>query len=1120
MAALPPIVNAVKAQQLLIKRQREEEGKRMGSDNGPSSVGGASPSGSPSSSSAAASARRSSVGTTAKAEMNYVISMIKGRHVDDFIRWVREAEDVVLLCDQSGNTPLHWAANKGQSDMVAVLLRRNANPKVKNSNGATPLHCAAFSGDSYTIEMLIRAGADPAALNEQGKTFADVCRAKGHTHLEPLLKQVEESIRSAAIAALAQDEETGSNLGLLEGDDAIPPHQWLVPTPTKLSREDLLDRLQQQRAERGGKVGGSPSHPANDRSVSSIASYSANDVSTATSRNDVNRTQPVLRQVSPDIRLPNDLADYLQHGSQSMPAPHRRLDQQQQQQHTALANYPSDKLFEFGGARKQATSQPLMTQQAASSSMPPPPPYSTRASPAQLSAAQFQPQQQEDDIVVTAAVPCCACDGEAKNQASWSCEDCKQADPRFCVFCNACWATEHSSRRSRTHRRARIVVVLPAMESVIGPELRSGIPIDLSQLSPEAKAFILLQQQMLTILNKNAPPAPTPAQTMAMACQTLPPPEMTHRHAQTIDDPRSPFFSDALLELQDIREQLEAEVYHSQQVIDTVRLQMMEALELKHRAEVETLYWRKIVNFRRPPQVVVIYSNQPMPSLLQNIPRQFSYAQSPAAIAPPPPPQVVEPAVVPIRSRRSATCNQSIQCNIRPSAQEGETQTETPSATPPKKKDGLAAVPRYAADAVDLVYGEKHLPDQPQMLLVRWQGGSESWIPAYEVSHCEAVVAYLSRYDRSVVESPMVGERIGSPLDDDERNEVMRQLAMLQRIGTANGSRDSHSAGLANAAFAAGKLLQYGVLPPAFQPAAVIPVDDEALPLPPPSASAANDDDDESPIVERRQRPAALPSSDEALLRQYEDKLRQFEERHLAIRKSREDASERMKKLSEKQQLLDKSKREKVNVEYESQAPVLAVMQPDLPHPLYSTNDRHAALVLQKLQEEVQKVESQHVTAAQYRKSNIKKDGGGGDDGGGSVQREDLMQTAVPLPPSGPASTNVRSTTPPETNVTQPPRHSAAEDKASLAIGGNSSLSTSQQVENKTNRVLYEQYFYKKAGGESPSRLQEPGDHSSSAAGINKKKPPLAPYVMPRAAGGALNTALTMTNEPRPASLN
>ena len=56
---------------------------------------------------------------------------------------------------KTGFSPLHYAANAGNSRIVASLLRAGANPIASDKYGKTPLHLAAKRGHSDVVELLL-----------------------------------------------------------------------------------------------------------------------------------------------------------------------------------------------------------------------------------------------------------------------------------------------------------------------------------------------------------------------------------------------------------------------------------------------------------------------------------------------------------------------------------------------------------------------------------------------------------------------------------------------------------------------------------------------------------------------------------------------------------------------------------------------------------------------------------------------------------------------------------------------------------------------------------------------------------------------------------------------------
>jgi uncharacterized protein len=54
------------------------------------------------------------------------------------------------------STPLQRAASWGRRDVVELLLKRGANPALKDKNGKTAFDLASANGQSDVLELLMR----------------------------------------------------------------------------------------------------------------------------------------------------------------------------------------------------------------------------------------------------------------------------------------------------------------------------------------------------------------------------------------------------------------------------------------------------------------------------------------------------------------------------------------------------------------------------------------------------------------------------------------------------------------------------------------------------------------------------------------------------------------------------------------------------------------------------------------------------------------------------------------------------------------------------------------------------------------------------------------------------
>ena len=108
-----------------------------------------------------------------------------------------EAGGCVSGQDETGMTPLHWAAHGGHEEVAQVLLQRGADACAGNAEGWTPLHYAACAGHQTVATLLLRCGADGAATNHAGRTPLQMAKDSG---MESLLR------RGAAPASVAAYE--------------------------------------------------------------------------------------------------------------------------------------------------------------------------------------------------------------------------------------------------------------------------------------------------------------------------------------------------------------------------------------------------------------------------------------------------------------------------------------------------------------------------------------------------------------------------------------------------------------------------------------------------------------------------------------------------------------------------------------------------------------------------------------------------------------------------------------------------------------------------------------------------------------------------------------------------
>lgn len=106
--------------------------------------------------------------------------------------------------DKAGNSHLHNAVEKGDYELVQVLLDSGADPNARNNMGYTPLHFAVIFRDIKIVELLVKNNSNVNARSNSGKTPLHLLTLQGESEVsieiaELLLKNYASmSIRDAA----------------------------------------------------------------------------------------------------------------------------------------------------------------------------------------------------------------------------------------------------------------------------------------------------------------------------------------------------------------------------------------------------------------------------------------------------------------------------------------------------------------------------------------------------------------------------------------------------------------------------------------------------------------------------------------------------------------------------------------------------------------------------------------------------------------------------------------------------------------------------------------------------------------------------------------------------------
>ncbi|KAM5363563.1 hypothetical protein ACJZ2D_011947 [Fusarium nematophilum] len=102
--------------------------------------------------------------------------------------------DELSLGRELGATFLHWEAEKGDSALVELYVKRGANVNVKDDCGRLPLHYAAMRGHINCLDILCRAGSLRSTEDNKGLTAMDLARSAGHEAAVLLLEGLEKGV--------------------------------------------------------------------------------------------------------------------------------------------------------------------------------------------------------------------------------------------------------------------------------------------------------------------------------------------------------------------------------------------------------------------------------------------------------------------------------------------------------------------------------------------------------------------------------------------------------------------------------------------------------------------------------------------------------------------------------------------------------------------------------------------------------------------------------------------------------------------------------------------------------------------------------------------------------------
>ena len=90
------------------------------------------------------------------------------KNINEVRRHLNEGANVNQK-DENGQTPLHYAAQRGYTEVARTLIERGAQVNSKDKNGRTPLHDASEISYTPMIDLLIAKGAEIQSRDKDGR---------------------------------------------------------------------------------------------------------------------------------------------------------------------------------------------------------------------------------------------------------------------------------------------------------------------------------------------------------------------------------------------------------------------------------------------------------------------------------------------------------------------------------------------------------------------------------------------------------------------------------------------------------------------------------------------------------------------------------------------------------------------------------------------------------------------------------------------------------------------------------------------------------------------------------------------------------------------------------------
>eukprot|EP00607_Mallomonas_marina_P001302 CAMPEP_0182434302 /NCGR_PEP_ID=MMETSP1167-20130531/68979_1 /TAXON_ID=2988 /ORGANISM="Mallomonas Sp, Strain CCMP3275" /LENGTH=249 /DNA_ID=CAMNT_0024624009 /DNA_START=140 /DNA_END=889 /DNA_ORIENTATION=- len=98
---------------------------------------------------------------------------VTSKDLDRVQRCIQSGADINMRT-REGMTPLHYAADSGESSIVSLLIEAGADVNTQDVEGETPLSLAVTCEHEEVVRVLLASGGDPSIKNQEGESLLTI----------------------------------------------------------------------------------------------------------------------------------------------------------------------------------------------------------------------------------------------------------------------------------------------------------------------------------------------------------------------------------------------------------------------------------------------------------------------------------------------------------------------------------------------------------------------------------------------------------------------------------------------------------------------------------------------------------------------------------------------------------------------------------------------------------------------------------------------------------------------------------------------------------------------------------------------------------------------------------